>query len=915
MAQLKQACSVTAGNQQVVIPGVDLTARIRRYSIFMVEGELVPYTVAVDSTYSGGNTLVTLSGIYKGATNASANGVFATDFTYPDLIPTISQGDVGTAAIFTAAMYRLQSMIATVAPGGLAMYQKFYDDMMVALAHAEGMVFDVATYATNAENSANASAFHATNASGSASTAAGHATSASNSVTAATGQVTLAANQVTLATTQATNSANSATLAQNWAIKMGTPVSGGEYSAKYWADQARIIAAQVSAGQIQADWNEADTQAKGFIKNKPAIPVLNNPSIIAGLGFIPLRNASPQVMGADTGRVFESRNSATAGNDVQFYIEHSLANVNMGNQRGTLNVLGNATTATTLRTGRLINGTSFNGGSDISVTDLRGNMYITGGQQKPNDAVFGPSKLRLQMLQANNIPNIAGGATWNDVLWMSSYSGNDVKGSNALVLGKTSEFIGFMRQDYDSATWGTLRTIWHSGNMPAAAVEPDNSTLVQRTTSGYINAKYFYATDDGNPYSGTGLGAVTSIICKRGDDYYRSTSPTPVKAFLNVNGGDIYSTRTDKNFDVGISRQLRWSNYGDNHIIFDASSGLNPSGLTVNNTNSNNAWVAGHPVLMGFNGDATYGVRVDSARLADFSREAPKLTGNAYTNGADGWFRSKGACGWYNETYTVALLAESAGLAKITNGGGALRNLQAQDIHAAGSFNGPGTGLTGTAASLKAGTVSSIASNVGENLMWTGEQKVHSMIQSGVSLTTQWIGSRMMAYTNSGGPAFMSFHRDGYQAYNFGIDIDGQIKLGGWSYAGAMMTINPANGDLTMAGNVIAYSDIRLKRNLQEIRSDFVQEWAKVRACTYYRTDREDAAQDAGLIAQDVKAIMPQWTPMQADGYLGLSYGPAAAVASVMNSRSIVALEKEVDTLKAVIGQLMARIEKMESKQ
>jgi len=122
MAQLKQVVSVTQGSQQVVISGVDLASRIKKNHIFMVEGALVPYTVADDATYNGANTLVTLTGAYAQLTNASASGVFVTDYTYPDLIPTISQGDVGTAAIFTKAMYRIQDMIKVVSPTGLQEY-------------------------------------------------------------------------------------------------------------------------------------------------------------------------------------------------------------------------------------------------------------------------------------------------------------------------------------------------------------------------------------------------------------------------------------------------------------------------------------------------------------------------------------------------------------------------------------------------------------------------------------------------------------------------------------------------------------------------------------------------------------------------------------------------------------------------
>jgi hypothetical protein len=63
--------------------------------------------------------------------------------------------------------------------------------------------------------------------------------------------------------------------------------------------------------------------------------------------------------------------------------------------------------------------------------------------------------------------------------------------------------------------------------------------------------------------------------------------------------------------------QLAWKNYGNNHTIFDASQGTAPNGGGVNNTNAQVAWTGTYPTLMGWNGVNTYGVRVDSARVAD----------------------------------------------------------------------------------------------------------------------------------------------------------------------------------------------------------------------------------------------------------------------------------------------------------
>jgi hypothetical protein len=62
---------------------------------------------------------------------------------------------------------------------------------------------------------------------------------------------------------------------------------------------------------------------------------------------------------------------------------------------------------------------------------------------------------------------------------------------------------------------------------------------------------------------------------------------------------------------------LAWKNYGNNHVIFDASQSTTPSGTSCNNTNSEVVWGGSYPTLMGWNGSNTYGVRVDSARVSD----------------------------------------------------------------------------------------------------------------------------------------------------------------------------------------------------------------------------------------------------------------------------------------------------------
>ena len=83
-----------------------------------------------------------------------------------------------------------------------------------------------------------------------------------------------------------------------------------------------------------------------------------------------------------------------------------------------------------------------------------------------------------------------------------------------------------------------------------------------------------------------------------------------------------------------VAGQLAWRNFGNNHTIFDASAGLSPSGTSVDKNNAQIAWKAAdaaYPTLMGWNGQNTYGVRVDSARVADSATSALPLAGGVMT--------------------------------------------------------------------------------------------------------------------------------------------------------------------------------------------------------------------------------------------------------------------------------------------
>lgn len=94
-----------------------------------------------------------------------------------------------------------------------------------------------------------------------------------------------------------------------------------------------------------------------------------------------------------------------------------------------------------------------------------------------------------------------------------------------------------------------------------------------------------------------------------------------------------YNTITNGNV-VG---QLAWSNYGNGHTVFDASSGLSPNNTIVSKENSSAVWSSGSPILMGWNGTSTYGLKVDTARYAASATYADSAALANVSNNAIGY--------------------------------------------------------------------------------------------------------------------------------------------------------------------------------------------------------------------------------------------------------------------------------------
>ena len=175
---------------------------------------------------------------------------------------------------------------------------------------------------------------------------------------------------------------------------------------------------------------------------------------------------------------------------------------------------------------------------------------------------------------------------------------------NILVFGKAgntknSGYIGYNWAG--DASNSNYVTIGHWGNDDIFRVYADSSVKVGSNT-------IWHAGNDG---SGSGLDAdLLDGIDSSG--------------FVKARGWTNWNDSTVLNNVIGM---LGWKNYGNSHVIFDASASLSPNGVAVNANDAANAWTSSYPTLMGWNGASTYGVRVDSARVANTASNADLLDG------------------------------------------------------------------------------------------------------------------------------------------------------------------------------------------------------------------------------------------------------------------------------------------------
>ena len=112
-------------------------------------------------------------------------------------------------------------------------------------------------------------------------------------------------------------------------------------------------------------------------------------------------------------------------------------------------------------------------------------------------------------------------------------------------------------------------------------------------------------------------------------------------------------------------------------------------------------------------------------------------------------------------------------------------------------------------------------------------------------------------------------------------------------YNDAGLVYNPSQNLLTCSGNITAFSDARLKTNVQRI-TNAVDKVQAVNGVTFYRSDLDIKQRQTGLIAQELQKVLPEAVIETSDGTLAVAYGNVVGLLV----EAIKELKSEIEDLK-----------------
>lgn len=465
--------------------------------------------------------------------------------------------------------------------------------------------------------------------------------------------------------------------------------------------------------------------------------------------------------------------------------------------------------------------------------------------------------------------------------------------------------------------WGTARTLSLTGNA-TGSVSMNGSSNVSMSVN--VN----YATSAGNADTLDGLHSSGLFVTNAG-----SLSSSSLNTFVNRNSGTY---------------NISYSGYSRTLTVFRATG--SSSGLELMSHHNGQLWCRWTIDSNRYQGDfkefAWTSSNVASATKLQTARSiwGQSFNGTANVSGnmtgvgsisasgnitapsfyASNWFRSTGATGWYSETYGGGwYMTDTSWLRAYGNKGvytsGEMRagTIRANStLIAASRVNVPYTGTTWIQMATRTNCIYSDASNSSASAHCLYRVKAYN----GNALCFGGLGNQLGFYAftaaNISSGANVVWNNTYWDMTNWTLHHNGVLHVTSGIYSDSYVSALGQNS-----------SDKRLKTNIQDFKATTLIkqlhpksfEWNDL-AKSKFEVFRNTGTQ-YGLIAQDVKEVMPEWVDdnLIGSGYMGIRYDkliPVLLQGEIETISRVETLEDKVKRLEMENSKLKAKLSKLE---
>ena len=572
---------------------------------------------------------------------------------------------------------------------------------------------------------------------------------------------------------------------------------------------------------------------------------------------------------------------------------------------------GNAGSATKLQTARTINGTAFDGTANITVADAT-KLPLSGGKMTGALAhqflagAAGVTTYRNLAVYTNSAATVTG--TMKITLpfgWTSTMMSLKLKGFNYNVVGAWELSLG--GYNYGSGSWVNTSASTMGTSVPFSSVrfafDGTNAcillgntastwnypkVIIEEMLAGFSNVEL----DWGNGWS------ITVIQDETGLSAFNEPVLNANTNALLLNGRDS-AYYLDAGNLVGTVPSARLSGTYGISISGNAATAT----TATNATNAASAAKLATARTISITGDVTGSATFDGSANISINAQLPDYTAWNSSSAKDGVV---GMLGWrhYGNSHVIFDASASTAPNGVAKSNTNPDNAWTPQYPTLMGWNGTSTygvrvDRARYAESLTSNiTINGVAANVGSNITIADSTKLPlagGSLSGALKVVVNTAGSnygdgQLELRNSDAGHVSMGFHRGGYTACQLRHSGNGLILSG---------TGQTTAADLYVYGNVTAYSDERLKTDIETI-PEALAKVEQMNGVTFAKTNEEEARRHTGVIAQEVLAVLPEAVHMGDDGFYSVAYGNLAG----LFIQAIKELNAKVDALTAEVEML-----------